>query len=336
MRHHHLFGRRKVIVLIAGAIALHACAESPVAPASKAPPPRPLKSVSYIDPYTSAITVVDDDDGTQYTLNPATNEIQVSDGSFIELDPALTATFAAAFEGTVETDQIIPSMSNLSLDCTPYELPGKDGRGCQEEQVVTSPGAQLGTARSGVKPKRNATTAATILWRRASSVSAVGSAFDGRPAMHTSVDQVFALDFGDPCVDVLNSVAPNISVFSQQRTSFLQTIRDIVGGELVSRGGEWAFERTLTSGSGAAAAVLTKLADAASARVSVSILAYVWNTNSCGTHVPVAQVTLGGTGGGGSGGSGGLVCHLEGWEISFDGGNTWSPITVKVCQYAME
>lgn len=36
-------------------------------------------------------------------------------------------------------------------------------------------------------------------------------------------------------------------------------------------------------------------------------------------------------GGGGSGGAGGFSCHFEQWEISYDGGNTWEPITVSVC-----
>jgi hypothetical protein len=40
-----------------------------------------------------------------------------------------------------------------------------------------------------------------------------------------------------------------------------------------------------------------------------------------------------GTFGGGTGIS--LQCHNEGWEISYDGGSTWDPITVSVCQYEM-
>ena len=40
-------------------------------------------------------------------------------------------------------------------------------------------------------------------------------------------------------------------------------------------------------------------------------------------------------GGGGGGGGGGYYysCHPEQWEISYDGGSTWEPIMVTVCEY---
>ena len=331
-----LLGKRKLFVLMAGMLVLHACADNPVAPtASTKAPPQPLKSISSIDPSTSEITIVDDDDGTQYTFIPATNEIRVSDGSYIELDASQAAMFAAEFQGTLEMDQIIPSMNSLTLDCTIDYNAAKPGR-CPEDQRPTLIGGAQGSAQASAPQSGSAVTRTTVLWRRTTSVPADRAQLRASTAMRSTLGPVLSLSYGDPCVDVLNAGASQAAVFTRNRTTAMATARDAVVGELALRGSELVLEKTLPSGSAAAAAVITEIADRAAARIAVSILAYVWNTNSCGTHVPVAQITLGGAAGGGGGGGGGLTCHNEGWEISFDGGETWSPITVRVCQYAME
>jgi hypothetical protein len=45
-----------------------------------------------------------------------------------------------------------------------------------------------------------------------------------------------------------------------------------------------------------------------------------------------ALATCGGGGGGGGGGGPIFTCHFETWEISYDGGETWQPIQVSVCE----
>ena len=87
----------------------------------------------------------------------------------------------------------------------------------------------------------------------------------------------------------------------------------------------------------AGATVTAGIVEFAASRISVSVLAYVWNTNQCGSRVPVAQVTLpryGGTFSPRPGSTGGYSCHIETWYISFDAGAHESPIRVKVCEWA--
>jgi hypothetical protein len=61
----------------------------------------------------------------------------------------------------------------------------------------------------------------------------------------------------------------------------------------------------------------------------LNILAIWYSSNECGDNLwpdatmsPVSAPRSSGIS---------ISCHTEGWEISFDGGQTWAPIDVEVC-----
>jgi hypothetical protein len=72
-------------------------------------------------------------------------------------------------------------------------------------------------------------------------------------------------------------------------------------------------------------------------QISLNYMAIQYYLNGCGNNLwpDNGQYASSGSGGGSGGVSdgGGLVCHPEMWEISYDGGNTWSPIQVSVCSF---
>jgi hypothetical protein len=63
--------------------------------------------------------------------------------------------------------------------------------------------------------------------------------------------------------------------------------------------------------------------------IAVGVMALYWNQYNCANE----QVEAGPFYLSNSHSSGHMVCTTQsGWEISFDGGATWYPISVKVCQ----
>lgn len=103
----------------------------------------------------------------------------------------------------------------------------------------------------------------------------------------------------------------------------------VVGGVLVGRAGPAVW---------VAAQVGGVAAQHMSRSVALSILAWSYSANNCWNNTWPDRSSY--SGGFGSGTGGGAVggfwikeCHNEQWEISYDGGVSWSPIVVSVCEY---
>jgi hypothetical protein len=74
-----------------------------------------------------------------------------------------------------------------------------------------------------------------------------------------------------------------------------------------------------------------QIAEESDAYIEMAFWAGMYTGFGCkDNNWPDASGSIGTLGGGLS-----LQCHNEGWEISYDGGNTWDPITVSVCEYTM-
>ncbi len=132
------------------------------------------------------------------------------------------------------------------------------------------------------------------------------------------------------CTDVANAVLPSRLDYSARRSQFLKGAVAVGIGEVVNG----LLGLVLPAGSASAAAFATYVADAANSRVAISILAYYWNTYQCGSKL----VSAGPIYRGANWASGGIswACHTETWEISFNGGQTYDPINVTVCDIKYE
>jgi hypothetical protein len=63
----------------------------------------------------------------------------------------------------------------------------------------------------------------------------------------------------------------------------------------------------------------------------------MWNSYYCGSQQVTAGPVFRSFGGNGGGGTGGYIsCHTESWLISFDGGKTFSRVSVDVCEFVMD
>lgn len=72
-------------------------------------------------------------------------------------------------------------------------------------------------------------------------------------------------------------------------------------------------------------------ADAMNAQIELDYLAMQYRSFGCWNDNSWDSAPAFGAGGGGIE----LNCHSETWEVSSDGGQTWSPIEVQVCEYNM-
>lgn len=274
--------------------------------------------------------------GTSYTLNVARGEITVSDGRVVGFDPDLTAILRAEFRGTIETDptaaDLIAAVQDTvggwcGLNLCPLEL-----RAAVEVGSGATP--SLRRERVGRSVRR-------VLWRRLPDSDRLdrrgrrSSVCHCTKALCAPLALPFAL-FGDAqvassmeddiCTDIANAALPAVLHYQTRRTGFLAELLAAIGGEVFNA----AAGRVVTSGSFFGAMLADLAADHANATIAVSILGTFWNINNCRNRsVRIGPVIRTGT----NSPSGMLVCHYEPWQISFNGGLTWNPITVKVCEY---
>jgi len=130
----------------------------------------------------------------------------------------------------------------------------------------------------------------------------------------------------NPCIGILDDVLPDDYRFT--RTSSRQTLRSIVLNGVFQGGIGYVVGR----GSGTFVQLATWVADNMYRSVAVSVLGTMWNGAGCGnrqvraTRVYYATIdddfSLNAT----------INCEWEEWQISFDGGSTWYPFEVRVCE----
>lgn len=310
---------RRITVLLLAGLALGACAEStnPVASAAKrvAPGVRGHDLVSGLVQDGTTMTMVDEDDGVQYTLDIAARTItRQSDGAVLELTEGQADSAAAAFAGAVRNDPSIPGLEAigaLSGAPTPGPCTGMDGNYCDasalQDPMLIQPIRDAAKGHPGKRP---------LVRRR----TATGT----EPVMASILN-------GDPCTNIINAALPKVIQYRGARSSFLK------------RGFRSIFQKLkdafvsffLPPGSSDAMEFSQSLFEYATAQVAVGFLAGEWTSYGCRGDLSVVAGPYYHVGGTYSttptGGS--YTCAQEQWEISWDGGQTWEAISVKVCQF---
>lgn len=127
----------------------------------------------------------------------------------------------------------------------------------------------------------------------------------------------------DPCQDVVNGAVSAATSYQGQRTSFIKQAWPVA---VVEAGNQ--AKRLMPRGYAVYAKFAELVANHEAARIQVNILAFYWNTYSCGTRTLTAGPVFFG-GGGGAGG--GFWCEYQTWKISFDNWASSSFISVHVC-----
>ena len=310
----HRWSRRIQLSVAALAIMTASCTDGPVVP-DAAVTKDFQRASNYSTINGSLVSIVDDYDGETYTLDLSKGEItRRSDGSILQLDAEQTAAAATAFYGDAAVNTLFNSFSGV----------------CIAE-------GQCGAAMSGPLAGSTLPGSGLILQResvdgRSHPSNRFGTTFVGNlPAKpFKSSKGSFTLMSG-MCEDIVNSVFQSRLDYAVHRTDF---VRDgFMFGVLVGVG--VATRRALPVGGVGAIRFLGKVVIGQEKRIAVSILGWMWNSYSCGNGQTVnAGPLLRTFGGGGGRGSESLSCHTESWGISFDGGKSYSNISVEVCEFS--
>lgn len=261
-------------------------------------------------------------DGTSFTLNAGAREVRVSTGIVIKLSPEQTAEIATAFRATTIGDPLAGEIDRTPpppSGCGPESggvcesaLPSIDGPSVLVRQVSksakTKPGKTFGLGPlSYTKPRSKPSSTES---------SNIGIA-------STS-------DYGWPpsCLDMAREMFAMTPRYRATRNSVLNTLKEIASTtfELDDYGRPTVRLPNLPT---LAYTLMNQMADESDAFIQMQYWAGMYTGYGCtANNWPDA-------GGGGGGGGLTLECHNEGWEISYDGGRTWHPIEVSVCQYVM-
>jgi hypothetical protein len=309
---------RRITVLLLAGLVLGGCAEgaNPVAPGAKglAPSGRGHDLVSGLVQDGTTMTMVDEDDGIQYTLDMAARTItRQSDGLILELNAGQADSAASLFAGSVYHDPSIPGLQAIgSLSGSPTSGPctGMDGNYCDasalRDPLLIQPILDTVKGHRGKHP----------LIRRATTTGGAVS---------------YSLLAGDPCTNIINAALPKVIEYRGARTSFLkQGFRSLF--QRLKDGFASIF---LPWGSSDAMSFSQTMANYLTAQVAVGFLAGEWTSYGCRGDMTVVAGPYYHVGGTYSttptGGS--YTCAQEQWQISWDGGVTWENISVKVCQF---
>jgi hypothetical protein len=284
-------------------MALAACATDLGGPDSRTVPKAPA---FYNTAVPTQLSIVDADDGTQYTLDILAREIRMSDGRVLVLDSLQTLQATAAFSQTIATDPVSAEVAHFTY--TP--ICSKIDPCPQPDFAVTQPPPPMWREGHAERPIRR--HARVSRQERQGDLGLGAFAF----ASFTSTD---------PCSDVANVAVTSVTNYANSRTRFIKD-----PWPLATSIGNSALRKMIPPFSSAAQKFADMVTLHYNTSTQVNVLAFYWNTYSCSSkHVtagPIYQSS--------GGGSSTYTCEDQRWEISFDGGKTWSPIWVRVCYFA--
>lgn len=280
-----------------------ACSDSPVVPdehAAVLPPPR-----SYAAPTGSIIRLYDPNDRVTYTLNTGTREItRSSDGAILELDPEQTAVAATAFSGNLVADA---ALSDFTVACG-HADPCAAAMNASADESAQSSDVIMTVESEDSRAHRGA-------W------------FSASPAPQPSRSSITLMS--GMCEDILNSVFQGRLVYESNRTAF---VRDgFLFGVITSAG--VVVRRAMPAGTVSAANFISGAVAGQEKRVAIAVLGWLWNSYYCNSQQVTAGPVIRSFGGSSGGGGLYLECHYETWGVSFDGGKTFSRVSLKVCEY---
>lgn len=314
----HFHFRHQSVACLSVIILVMACSESIVDPVAERKLPPVTKSL-VSSTYGSEITVVDEQDGTQWTLNIDQQQIHQSGGKILHLDLDQTAAMASVFSAIVDADNIINDMEGAGMSCSAHP------EACEEPTIVQpgDPGSEEVSARSAFSltaPSRiNANRISSAAYEPVQSSNLHFKTTGPRFTMYSS---------GDICSDIVNAALPKKFTYRQIRTrlvkrAFSDAVQEFVGQmiDFVLDAPAWAQIKNEGV-----------VADHLDAAIGVGYLAGMWNTYSCQTRNVYAGPVWRWTGF--EQGDIGVikVCRWEPAWVSFNN-QDWYEIELYVCEW---
>lgn len=278
----------------------------------KSPEPIEPPATASMTQAVSELTVFDAEDGTQYTLNIAAQEIRMSDGRVLRLDAEQTYKAIGTFSSVIATDPVADDLATIADSC---EIK------CNEPFSV-DPSTE------------DSDSSLDIIWRVVPKnrgpgrpKKTMGNAYS--TPVFSFASAVVSVQQSSTCNNIASGAYQKRQEYADNRTSWIKRIWNVAVGETVG-----AMTKVIPTGSAAAVELNTMLYEASIVHTQVNIMAVYWNTYSCSTKtVVVNPVYQGGTPSGSGGSIANYTCVYESWQISFNNGATWDTIWVRVCGY---
>lgn len=308
-------------------IALAGCADDgPTSPTRARHVPRTAPLASFASAVDAATITVYDDYGVGYTLDPARAEIRSSDGYIFELTASDLANATTAFVGAYEGDRAASTLAAApppptSTDC---ELGLST---CDHQWDVSDGGASPFVPEEGAESS-TAPSPSGVLIRR-SDAGAPGAPLAAAPDADLGAAPLYLA--GGSCQDIAGAIYDATVNHRATRDGVLNVLKGAAAVTVTSV--SYGIRIRLANIQGLAFKLEVAAHDQLVATTQLNVLATLYASYGCWT------------GSWGSGTVGGTsvaapstiskVCHTETWEISFDGGNTWSKQEVQVCEYRM-
>lgn len=293
-------------------------------------------------------------DGLTFTLDTTLQRITASNGDLVHLDgPEQTAMALSAFRAVIEGDGEAQFLSTLSradiapIDDCPYDA-SDPSRGCWAEVRMDDERARDPRARTASSLDRRTRSHRNVkaLFRPLEEPRSGNSprspdrliplpAPDGTPKsptvlkLHGAMAALTAAEF-DKCGDIISAALPQTLHWPPQRTSFVKdlfksTVTKIVNG---------VVGKVAPKGTSDAVRFHLSAAEVLQRRIEIGFLHGAWISWRCDRRddvVATNSITVV-TGGQPFPGQR-LYCGYEKWEISFDNGDKWYPVTLFVCRW---
>jgi hypothetical protein len=269
--------------------------------------------------------------GTSFTLDAAAEAVFVSDGTVITLSPEEAATIATAFYSTSNGDTLSSAIDTEE---------GRCGQGGYCEQSVTFGGPSADTAdgqsvllvrhvSTSTKTKRGTTFGlSTINYANLLSPNHQNKSRSSEPTT-VGIESTEYYGWPPSCLDIARQMYAMAPTYREARNVVLNVLKDIAN-QAVEFDDQGRPTIHLPNVPSLAYNLMTRIEEESDAYIQMQFWAGMYVGFGCGdNNWPDAS------GSGSLGGGLTLECHDEGWEISYDGGTTWDPITVSVCEYEM-
>jgi hypothetical protein len=318
-------GRDWSMRVVSGAL-LVGCAETTTSPPSDDALGAPAKPSSVLlssqSKDGSKLSVVDEYDGVTYTLNLASGELtRSSDGMVLSLTTEQRDSVGTAMAAIMRNDPSIPGLETIASR-SPGQCTGLPGSPCLESVTTGGPGLVLrlisretnddqdddqddDPSKGRKRFKRFVRTSSTL---PSFSVAALG---------------------GDMCTNIINAALGQTIEYHGKRSKFLTNA--FIGATSVLFG--QVTKNVLVPGAFAAIKLMYEVSDITQASIAIGFLRANWNDYNCDSTKVIAGPYYHSTGVYSLTPSPNFTCHDETWGISWDGGQTFQPQRVTVCEF---
>jgi hypothetical protein len=321
----------RLLLLGSVALAAAACSDAPSAPSAAIKSvPTVAHDVSY---QSGSQLVVVDQTGPTLTLDASAHELRIDDGRVYLLSSAQTAEFATDFQNTITYDQLSTQVQYL-----PPPACG-DFSGCYEGQTRVLPTVPiLMQGKPDKDNRRGGHRVAPEGFDPSMGAFSVPQTTTSKPTLNGRIGTRPSFDdltFLPDCQSMKTDIIVAMAAYRNDRATVDQRWLENGLAGFIYQAGRFVKSLTLPEANVFLANIEADLVAKRWSETNLDVMRVAYTSNLCGT-ISWAGANAGVSPAGTSISGYPMVCSVERWMISFDGGNTWRSINVDSCQFATQ